>query len=90
MRWKALSLGAGALAAIAMRRVVAAVWPGGSNPPLNPADRRIDWGEAAVWAIASGVGGGVARLVSKRAAAGAWEKTTGNPPPGVKPNRSPI
>ena len=87
---KALSLGAGAAAAIAMRKLVASVWPGRGNPPLNPADRRVDWREAAAWAVASGIGAGVARLVSKRAAAGAWEKAIGQPPRGMKPSRSPI
>lgn len=82
--WKAVSLGAGALAAIGARKLVAAVWPGSSRPPLNPADRRINWGEALSWAIASGLGAGVARLVSKRTAAKGWEMATGNTPPGVK------
>ena len=90
LSWKALSLGVGAAAAIAMRKLVAGIWPGRSNPPLNPADRRVDWHEAVAWAVASGIGAGVARLVSKRAAAGAWEKATGHPPPGVKPSRSPV
>lgn len=83
--WKTLSLGAGALAAIAVRKIVGAVWPGSGRPPLNPADRRISWNEALAWGVASGVGAGVARLVSKRTAAAAWEQVTGNPPPGVTP-----
>lgn len=81
--WKAVSLGAGALAAIAARKVLAAVWPGTQSPPLNPADRRIAWGDAVAWAVASGLGAGIARVVSKRTAAAAWERVTGDTPPGV-------
>ncbi len=83
--WKALSLLSGALAAIAVRNVLGAVWPGRAEPPLNPADRRIDWTDAMAWGVASGIGAGIARVVSKRSAAAAWEKATGNPPPGIKP-----
>lgn len=83
--WKALSLLTGALAAIAVRNLVSMVWPGSKEPPLNPADRRIDWTDAMVWGVASGVGAGVARVVSKRTAAKAWEKATGHPPPGIEP-----
>lgn len=83
--WKALSVASGALAAIAVRKLLSAMWPGSSEPPLNPADRRIDWTSAMVWGVASGIGAGVARVVSKRTAAAAWEKATGNPPPGIKP-----
>ncbi|MEO6654308.1 MAG: DUF4235 domain-containing protein [Ilumatobacteraceae bacterium] len=90
VRWKMVSVASGALAALAMRQLVAALWPGRHNPPLNPADRRIDWGEALAWSLASGVGAGIARLVSTRLAAGGWEKATGHPPPGIKPDRSPL
>ena len=83
--WKALSLLTGALAAIAVRSLLSVVWPGRHQPPLNPADRRISWTDAMVWGVASGIGAGVARVVSKRTAAKAWERATGNPPPGIKP-----
>lgn len=83
--WKALSLVTGAAAAIAVRNLLSAVWPGSNRPPLNPADRRINWTDALAWAVASGIGAGLARVVSKRTAAAAWEKATGNPPPGITP-----
>lgn len=83
--WKALSLVTGAGAAIAVRNLLSSVWPGSNTPPLNPADRRINWTDALAWAVASGIGAGLARVVSKRTAAAAWEKATGNPPPGIRP-----
>lgn len=83
MGWKTLSVGAGALGAIAARKIVGMLWPGVNQPPLNPADRSIQWPSALAWAIASGVGAGVARLVSKRGAAAVWESATGHSPPGI-------
>jgi hypothetical protein len=82
--WNGISLASGALAAIAVRKLIAAVWPGRHEPPLNPADRRIDWGESIAWAISSGIGAGVARMVSTRTAAAGWEMATGDTPPGVR------
>ena len=58
------------------------------EPPLNPADRRISWSEAAIWAVASGVGVGLGRLVSERAAAKGWELASGEAPPGIRPEPS--
>ena len=82
--WKSISLGSGVLAAVGVRKLLAAVWPGRHTPPLNPADRRIHWSEALAWGVASGIGAGVSRVVSKRSAAAAWQHATGTPPPGIK------
>lgn len=82
--WKLVNLGAGVLAAVGTRKLLAAVWPGQHTPPLNPADRRIRWREALAWGVASGVGAGVSRVVSKRTAAAAWERATGTTPPGMQ------
>jgi hypothetical protein len=85
--WKAVSTGSGVLGAVITRRLLQAVWPGGDElpgPPYNPADRRIPWTTAIQWAIGAGVGAGLARVLSQRAAAAGWEKATGSPPPGVR------
>lgn len=82
--WKIISLGSGVLAAVGVRKLLAALWPGPSTPPLNPADRRVTWSEALAWGVASGVGAGIGRVVSKRGAAAAWERTTGTTPPGLQ------
>ena len=52
-----------------------------ANPPPLPADRHSSWADALSWAIASGVGVGVARLLAIRTAAVVWEATTHEPPP---------
>lgn len=48
--------------------------------PGNPASGDTTWGEALVWAVVSGVGIGVARLVAQRGVAFAFEKQRGGLP----------
>lgn len=81
--YEGVSAGAGLVAAMVAKKVVSAMWRGDNDPPLNPADRRVSWREALSWAVAAGVGAGVARVVAVRGAAAGWEHATGAPPPGV-------
>ena len=86
--WKVISTGVGVLSGILVRQAIGLVWKalsgGREDPPLNPADRRISWSEGLQWAVASGVGVGIARLVADRLAARGWEAATGHLPPGVE------
>lgn len=84
LAWRGLTLGAGVLAATVARRLVGAIWSRftDADEPSDPADRTTTWTAALQWAIASGVGVGVARVVAQRAAARAWETATGSQPPG--------
>lgn len=87
VRWAAVSNGSAVLGAIATRKLLALLWPAGDDetgPPFNPADRRVGWSTALQWGIAAGVGAGLARVLSQRAAAAGWEKATGSAPPGLK------
>jgi hypothetical protein len=86
VRWAAVSNASAVLGAIATRKLLQVVWPGGdeTGPPFNPADRRVGWGTALQWGIAAGVGAGIARVVSQRLAAAGWEAATGSAPPGLK------
>ena len=87
LRWTALSQVSAVLGAIATRKLLQALWPAGDDstgPPFNPADRRVTWSTAVQWGIAAGVGAGLARVVSQRAAAAGWEAATGSPPPGIQ------
>lgn len=36
------------------------------DPPKNPAHPQVDWKEAIVWTVASGIVGGLARLATRR------------------------
>ena len=81
--WKAISYGAGALAGLVTQRVLESAWKGvrHASPPPVPADRRSSWTEALSWAVATGVGMGVARLLAIRTAAVVWEAATHERPP---------
>jgi hypothetical protein len=91
--WKVVALASGALAGLVTQRVLGTAWKatrGGDSPPA-PADRRSSWTDALTWAVASGVGAGVARLVALRTAARVWEAAIHEPPPdaGLNPQSSP-
>ena len=81
--WKAISVGLGALTGLATRRLLEAIWRAvrGSTPPTVPADRRSSWADALSWAVATGVGAGMTRLLAVRSAAAVWEAAVHEPPP---------
>lgn len=84
--WKLVSTMSGVIGTMVARKLLQSLWPAADDepgPPFNPADRRVRWTTALEWAIAAGVGAGVARLVGERLAAAGWERATGSPPPGV-------
>lgn len=83
--WKAVTIGAGVLAGVVMRKALNAGWRKAKHhdPPTDPYQPATSWAEALSWAAASGVGIGVARLVAARGAAAGWQKAMGAPPPGV-------
>ena len=84
--WKAVSYGIGMLATIVTQRLLSSAWSrvGDNPPPENPADRRARMLPALTWAVATGVGVGVTRLLALRSAARVWEAATNEPPPGVE------
>lgn len=87
--WKLISTAAGLLGGMLTRKLIEIVWKSvrkgaAQEPPLNPADRRIGWGDALAWAVAAGIGAGVGRLLSERFAAAGWEVATGTTPPGIE------
>lgn len=84
--WKVVSYGGGALSAVLTQRLLSTVWRRVRNepPPDNMADRSASWGAALAWAIATGVGIGVVRLLTLRSASRAWEAATHERPPGIE------
>jgi hypothetical protein len=81
--WKAIALGTGALTGLATQRVIEFVWTAvrGPTPPKQAADRSSPWPEAVSWAVATGIGVGVARMLAVRTAAVLWEAAVHEPPP---------
>ncbi len=86
--WKVVNYGVPAVATILTRRVLVMTWSRlrETPPPENPADRQVSWPQAVSWAVATGVGMGVARLLALRSAATVWEVATHETPPGVQPD----
>jgi hypothetical protein len=81
--WKAVTVGVGAVVGLFTQRLLEVLWKAarGSTPPKVLADRRSPWPDAVSWAVATGVGVGVARLLALRTAAAVWEATIHEPPP---------
>lgn len=81
--WKTITHALGALTGFATQRFLEVLWTGirGSTPPKVPADRRLPWPDAVSWAVATGVGVGVGRLLAVRTAAAVWEAAVHEPPP---------
>ena len=84
--WTVFSLVSALLAATAARKALTTSWKAatGKNPPANPADPDVDFGEAVLWATVSGTAIGIARMLAGRKAAGYYKKSTGHLPPGLQ------
>jgi uncharacterized membrane protein YedE/YeeE len=83
--WTGSSLAVGALAGLAVEKLLAMVWRRftEADQPANTADRRRSWVEALAWGAAFGLGSGLARVVADRSAARLWEAATDETPPTV-------
>jgi hypothetical protein len=81
--WQVTALGAGALAAAAVRGAAGLVWRRArhDDPPAHPTAKGVGLGEALVWGVALAVGAAVAKVLAERVAAAGWEKAVGSPPP---------
>ena len=84
--WTAFSLLAGLGAAALTRVLLDRSWKvaAGKNPPENPADPDVSFGEAVLWASITGAAVALARMLAQRRAAGYYVKSTGHLPPGLR------
>jgi len=85
--WTAMSLVAGLGAAAVTRKLLDRSWKAaaGKNPPENPADPDVSFGEAVLWAAITGAAVALARMLAQRRAASYYARTTGRLPPGLRP-----
>ena len=83
--WRLVATLSAVFGAIAVRKLVAAIWKAAAHkdPPMNPSQPGIDWGEAVAFSVASGAGAGLARMLATRGATAGWLRATGALPPGV-------
>lgn len=83
VKWSLIAGGAGALAMILARKGMEGGWRwwSGEDPPENPADPAVTWGNALVWASASAAAMALARLLALRGSAAGWKAVKGRMPP---------
>lgn len=86
MLWRAVGSASGLVAAAVTRQALTRLWRARKHddPPANPAARSTSWPDAMLWAVATGVALGVARLVALRGAAAGWQRAKGSLPPGLE------
>ena len=84
--WTVMSLVAGLGAAAVTRKLLDRSWKAasGKNPPENPADPDVSFGEAVLWAAVTGAAVALARMLAQRRAASYYTRSTGHLPPGLK------
>lgn len=82
--WKVYTTAVGTVTTIAAQKAVHAAWKyvTGDNPP-NPNDPAVPATEAAIWAVASGIGMGAAQVAGNRFLARRWMSFTGEEPPSA-------
>ena len=86
MMWRVVGGASGLAAAALTRQAMARLWRARKHddPPANPASSSTSWPDAMLWAVATGVALGVARLVAMRGAAAGWQRAKGSLPPGLE------
>ncbi len=86
--WRLVSAGIGMLGGLLARKLMRAGYQAirgdaAAPSPFDPTNARFSWPDALLWAVAAGIGLGIAKVVSARIAAMGWKAATGTLPPGV-------
>jgi hypothetical protein len=73
-------------ATVLARKAMTATWKlsTGKQPPSNPEHPDVSVGEAAAWAVASGIAVGLARMLASRKAADYYRRSTGHLPSNLQ------
>ena len=84
--YSAMGLVATLGATMVARKAMALTWKvsTGKQPPVNPEHPDVSMGEAALWAVVSGVAVGLARMLAGRKAAEYYRRSTGHLPPNLE------
>jgi Protein of unknown function (DUF4235) len=84
--WTVFSLVAGLGAAALTRKLLDRSWKvaAGKNPPDNPADPDVGFGEAVLWAGVTGAAVALTKMLAQRRAANYYQRSTGHLPPGLR------
>ncbi|MCW2944632.1 MAG: hypothetical protein JWR24_1349 [Actinoallomurus sp.] len=84
--WRLLAGAAAFGAGFVARKTITIGWKQvtGKEPPTNPESPDVRLAEALGWAVVTGVGIEVARLLATRAAAKRWHESTGELPAALR------
>jgi len=84
--WRLLAGAAAFGAGFVARKAITIGWKQvtGKEPPTNPESPEVELAEAIGWAVVTGVGMEVARLLATRAAAKRWQGSTGELPAALR------
>ena len=84
--WTLFGLAATLAATMAARKAMTATWKlsTGKQPPSNPEHPDVSIGEAAAWAVVSGMAVGLARMFATRKAADYYRRSTGHLPANLQ------
>jgi hypothetical protein len=83
--WKLMGPMTAAAAAGATLKAAEKVYKAGTGeaPPINPAAPHVPLRQAIIWAVISGVGVALVKMMVERTAAAAWLRARGELPPGI-------
>lgn len=83
--WEGAVVLVAAGAALLARQGLVLLWreTQGEEPPENPAESGVSWGDALVWAVASGLAIGVSHVLARRGATAAFRAVAHADPPDV-------
>ncbi|MEP6852800.1 MAG: DUF4235 domain-containing protein [bacterium] len=89
--FRALSLVVAVPVGRAITRLIEHSWTAArpDHPPRDPTRADTRWSDAITWAVISGVGVALGRLVTTKGAVGAWKAVVGTPPPGYEVDPEP-
>jgi Protein of unknown function (DUF4235) len=77
LTWKVVGAVAGIIGAVAARKLLDRVRTKATDHgdvPLNPADERVSWSYALVWAAIVGIGASLGRLAAQVVVAKVWKR----------------
>jgi hypothetical protein len=70
----------------AIKKLIAQAWMAArpEDPPRDPKKADVGWTDAIVWAVISGAGAALGKLLTSKGAAGTWRAIIGTEPPGFE------
>ena len=70
----------------AIKKLIAQAWTAArpQDPPKDPKKADVGWTDAIIWAVISGAGAALGKLLTSKGAAGTWRAVIGTEPPGFE------